>query len=92
MGKPESFLVQPSGLEFRDATLKREFLQRLADASGGAYYSLDDAADIPMNLRGRRTSTSIYRAEYLWDMPFLWGLVLLLLSAEWVYRRRKGLP
>ena len=90
--KPESFLVQPSGMEFRDATLKREFLQRLAGASGGAYYSVAEAADIPMNLRGRRTSTSIYRAEYLWDMPFLWGLVFLLLSIEWVYRRRKGLP
>ena len=90
--KPQSFLVQPSGREFRDATLKREFLERLAAASGGTYYSAEEAGDIPMNLRSRRTSTSIYRAEYLWDMPILWGLVFVLLSIEWIYRRRKGLP
>jgi uncharacterized membrane protein len=90
--KPSSFLVQPSGREYRDATLKREFLERLARASGGDYYSVSEAQDIPANLRGRRTSTSIFRAEYLWDMPLIWGLVFLLLSIEWVYRRRKGLP
>lgn len=90
--KPESFLTQPSGREFRDATLKREFLERLAGASGGAYYASSDVSAIPANLRNRRTNTSIYRSEYLWDMPVLWGLVLLLLSVEWVYRRRKGLP
>ncbi len=90
--KPESFLTQPSGREYRDATLKREFLERLADASGGAYYASDDVSAIPANLRGRRTNTSIYQSEYLWDMPILWGLIFLLLSIEWVFRRRKGLP
>lgn len=90
--KPKSFLVQPSGLEYRDATLKRPFLERLASASGGSYYSIAEASAIPDNLRSRRTSTSIYRAEYLWDMPVIWLLVFLLLSIEWVYRRRKGLP
>ncbi len=90
--KPLSFLTQPSGREYRDATLKSSFLGRLADASGGAYYASSDVAAIPANLRSRRTSTSIYRSEYLWDMPVLWLLVLALLSAEWVYRRRKGLP
>jgi hypothetical protein len=44
------------------------------------------------NLRSRRTSTSIYTIDYLWDVPFLFGLVLVLLSAEWIWRRRKGLP
>lgn len=90
--EPKSFVTQPSGREYRDATLKREFLERLADASNGAYYASDDVSAIPANLRGRRTSTSIYQSEYLWDMPILWGLVFLLLSIEWIYRRRKGLP
>ena len=86
------FLVRPSQQEFYDATLKRAFLENLADASGGAYYAPAQATDIPGRLRSRRTSTSIYHAAYLWDAPFLFGLVLVLLSAEWIWRRRKGLP
>ena len=90
--KTTSFLSQASTQEYRDATLKKEFLRRLASASGGSYYSVEEASTIPDQLRGRRTSTSVYRTEYLWDMPILWGTIFLLLSIEWVYRRRMGLP
>ena len=79
---PQSFLVRSSQKEYFDATLKRDLLQRLAQASGGFYYEPTEASTIPDNLRGRRTSTSIYHAEYLWDMPALWGLILLLLCVE----------
>ena len=90
--KPQSFLVQAPTEEFRDATLKQDFLKRLAASSGGYYYEYEEAGQIPASLRGRRTSTSIYRTEYLWDMPVIWIAIFLLLSIEWVYRRRKGLP
>lgn len=88
----QSFLVRPSKEEFQDATLKRAFLTDLAQTADGFYYEPEEADAIPVNLRGRRTSTSIYQASYLWDMPLLFGLILLLLSLEWIYRRRKGLP
>ena len=87
-----SLLSRPPESEFYDATLKRPFLQHLAEVSGGYYYAPEAISDIPENIKNRRTSTSIYRTESLWDMPFLFGLVLLLLSTEWVYRRRRGLP
>ena len=90
--RPQTFLVRDSQQEYFDATLKRDLLQRLAQASGGLYYDPNEATAIPDNLRGRRTSTSVYHAEYLWDMPALWGLILLLLCVEWVWRRRQGLP
>ena len=89
---PEHFLVRPSGEEYFDATQKKDFLIRLAGSNDGYYYTPEEADQIPDALRSRKTSTSVYRAEYLWDMPALWLLILLLLSAEWVYRRRKGLP
>jgi len=87
-----SFLVRPSNKEFYDATLKRTFLEGLVAANDGVYYAPADVEDLPVNLRSRRTSTSIYHAEYLWDMPLLFVLVIALLSIEWMYRRRKGLP
>jgi hypothetical protein len=92
LGSPsQQILVRPAQREFYDATLKRPFLQRLATASGGFYYTPVEASTIPEQLRGRRTSTSVYRAEPLWDMPFLFGLLLVLLVGEWTYRRRRGL-
>ncbi|GIV60564.1 MAG: membrane protein [Rhodothermaceae bacterium] len=87
-----SVLVAPSRREYYDATLKRGFLESLAEVAGGAYYTPADVRDLPDRLRNRRTSTSIFHTEYLWDMPLVFLLALALLSAEWFYRRRKGLP
>ncbi len=82
-----SYLTGHQPVEYYDATLKQGFLEQLATM----YYAPADASEVPMNLRSRRTSTSIYQAAYLWDMPFLFLLSVLLLSGEWLYRRRQGL-
>ncbi len=86
-----SVLARPKQAEFYDATLKRATLERLAE-SAGYYYTPAEAGMVPVNLRERRTSTSVFHAEYLWDMPALFILAILLLCAEWLYRRRQGLP
>ncbi len=83
-----SFVARPDQAEFFDATLKRSHLERMA----AHYYTPDEADMVPTNLRERRTSTSVFNGEYLWDMPALFILSILLLCAEWLYRRRQGLP
>ena len=83
----QSFLSRRQNLEHYDATLKRDWLESLATV----YYAPDETADIPVNLRTRRTSTSVYRAAYLWDMPLMLVLCILLLCGEWLFRRRSGL-
>lgn len=90
--RQSSILVRPTREEYYDAVLKRASLEQLADVAGGVYYEPAEAPEIAPNLRNRRTSTSVYTVEYLWDMPFLFGLALVLLSIEWIWRRRKGLP
>ena len=88
----QPLLVRASDREFQDAPLKKTLLEGLAEASSGKYYAPGEAETIPENIENRRSSTSVYRTSYLWDMPLLFGLILLLLSIEWVYRRRQGLP
>jgi len=88
----QSFLSRPSKEEFFNATLKKKFLNNLVEANGGIYYDHTEFGNIPENLKTRRTSTSVFREEYLWDIPMLFLLALILLSAEWIYRRRKGYP
>ncbi len=51
-----------------------------------------DFTQIPGNLIIRKTSTSVFRTEYIWDMPLLFILAIIILAFEWFYRRRKGLP
>ncbi len=86
-----SVLARTKQVEYYDATLKRPVLEQLAEVAG-YYYTPAEAGAVPVNLRERRTSTSVYHAEYLWDMPALFLLALLLLCAEWLYRRQQGLP
>lgn len=86
------FLVRPSKKEFFDATLKKKFLADIAAESGGIYYEPEDVSNLFSNLRTRKSNTSVFRQEYLWDMPILFLIAFLLLTAEWIYRRRRGLP
>ena len=82
-----SHLVRRQNLEYYDATQKRNWLTSVATV----YYTPEEAERVPVNLRSLRTSTSVYRASYLWDMPLLLILAVLLLCGEWFYRRRHGL-
>lgn len=87
-----TFLVRPPKSEYTDAVLKQPFLEHLAEDAGGFYYDVDNAHTVAENVRSRRTSTSIYRVDYLWDLPILFAMALVLWSSEWIWRRRKGLP
>ena len=87
-----SFLSRTSKKEYFNATLKKKFLQNLADTNGGFYYEASSFEEIPENIVSHKSQVSVYRKEYLWDMPLLFLVALGLLSAEWIYRRRKGLP
>ncbi len=88
----QSIISRPSKKEFYNATLKKGFLKNMAALANGYYYEPAEVGNIPVNLKSRKSSTSIIRSEYIWDMPLLFLLIVILLSAEWIYRRYKGLP
>ena len=87
-----SLLARPSKKEFQDAVLKRQYLETLTETAGGFYYAPANAGDIPRNLRERETPATVFDQEYVWDAPLLFLLAITVLSIEWIYRRRKGLP
>ena len=86
-----SFLVRKTRREYADAVQNRQLLEDVARASGGGYFTPEDASRIPEILRGRKTQTTVYESDYVWDAPALWLAIVLLLSFEWWYRRRKGM-
>lgn len=77
--------------EYFGAEMRPAVLRQFADETGGKFYRPADASrlaeDIVYTTSG---ATEVQRLD-LWDMPALFLLLLSVLGAEWLYRRRRGL-
>lgn len=77
--------------EYTDAELRTSLLQRVAEETGGRYYTPATAPDLAKDLvYSGGGNTSLERLD-LWDMPIVLILLLSALAAEWGYRRVRGL-
>jgi hypothetical protein len=85
------FLVGASDREFADPRVNDAYLRRLALASGGAFVRSEEAGSIPALLNASSGQSAPPVLEDLWDGPLAFGLVVAMLAAEWVLRRRWGL-
>lgn len=85
------FRVAESTEEFRQASLNADLLRRLASETRGRYYSSSDLNTLAEDIA--YTDKGAFRVEEkdLWDMPFLFLLLISLISTEWIFRKRKGL-
>ena len=81
----------PGDSEYFDAGMNAARLKRIADETGGRFYKSADAGSLAEDVRysGRGVTTTEERD--LWHMPFVLGLMLLLMCGEWGYRRAVGL-
>ncbi len=89
----DSLFVRVADLnaEYVDAEMRAALLQRIARETGGRFYTPATvatlAADVAMSKRGVTVSNEMD----LWDMPANFLLLVALLSAEWGYRKLRGL-
>ena len=90
-GAGDAYFLAQSGLrEFHDANRKVEFLNWLAQETGGHYYSLDDVGNLPEEVSYVESHASVPQTLELWDMPVNFLLLAALLMTEWVMWRRLG--
>ena len=81
----------PSDAEYFDATMHEPPLRRIADETGGRFYTADSVAGLPEDVRyAGRGVTSVEERE-LWNMPIILIALMGLACAEWGYRRAVGL-
>jgi uncharacterized membrane protein len=81
----------PSDAEFFDPTMHEGPLQRIAEETGGRFYTPDTVAGMPEDVRyAGRGVTSVEERE-LWNMPIILIALMGLVCAEWGYRRAVGL-
>ncbi len=77
--------------EFADPRLNEGFLRRVARDSGGRYVRAGDAKQVATWLQTAAPLDAAPESRDLWHEPWSYALVLTLLSAEWILRRRWGL-
>jgi uncharacterized membrane protein len=65
-------------------------LRRLAEQSGGRYWTPDNAMELPDALSYSSAGIQERRLLPLWNLPLLFGLLLALKVCEWLLRRRWG--
>jgi hypothetical protein len=81
----------PSDREFFGAARRTSVLQRIADDTGGRFYTADDVSTLPEDITVTGAGVTLAEEHDLWDMPALFLLMLLLMGAEWGFRRIRGL-
>jgi len=81
----------PSDDEYFGAGRRTQTLQRIAEETGGQYYTPDDVASLPEDISVTGAGVTLVEERDLWDMPVLFLLMLLFMGAEWGYRRKRGL-
>lgn len=83
--------VAESRSEYFGSQMNASLLERMADETGGRYYTPASIASLPEDLSITGKGTTVVEERELWDMPFIFLLLVLLVGAEWVGRRRRGL-
>ena len=83
--------VADLGAEFYGAEMRRPLLTRIADETGGRFYTPATMRTLPEDIAMSKRGVTVVQQMDLWDMPVVLVLLVVLLSAEWAYRRRRGL-
>ena len=83
--------VSPSDAEFYDSTMRTPLLERVAEETGGRFYTPETVASLPEDIQYVGGGVTVVEEHDLWDMPALLFLLGTLVLGEWGYRRLRGL-
>ncbi len=86
-----NFRIAESAEEFHNAALNTALLKRLAEETGGRYYSPAASRTLAEDISYIDKGSSRIEEKDLWDMPLFFILLAGLVCTEWTLRKRKGL-
>jgi uncharacterized membrane protein len=79
------------GAEYFGAALQEGTLRRIAEETGGRYYTPATLRTLPEDVAFTESGATVVEYRDLWDMPVLLLVLVGLLSGEWALRKRRGL-
>ncbi len=68
----------------------RELLEKLSNDTGGRYWSAAELGRLPSEISYSEAGISVRNTKELWNMPIVFLVLLALVSAEWLLRRKWG--
>ena len=77
--------------EYFDAAMRGSLLRRIAEDTGGRFFTPANAATLPEAVTYTGRGVTVVEERDLWDMPIILIALLSLLGAEWGFRRVRGL-
>jgi uncharacterized membrane protein len=77
--------------EFFDAAMRAPLLQRVAEDTGGRFFTEANAAALPEAISYSGRGVTVVESRELWDMPAVLIVLIGLVGAEWAMRRTRGL-
>jgi hypothetical protein len=77
--------------EYFGAQMRAPLLRRIADETGGRFYTSDKVADLAKDIVYTDVGNTVVDRKDLWDMPIVFLFVLALVTSEWGYRKLRGL-
>ncbi len=83
-----TFRVQPQSQEMDKPVLDRALLDDVTRTSGGRVFSLAELDELAAAFKIKRVERVLEYRDELWDAPALVGLLVLLITCEWVLRKR----
>jgi len=85
------FIVEPPENEVRGPTENQDIMKLIAQKSGGSFITTKESPE-KLNIDPSKKKTIAgYKTKKLWDNPFIFLLLIGMLSSEWFLRRRWGL-
>ena len=81
----------PSDAEYFDPTMHEGPMQRIAQETGGRFYTPETVAGLPEDVRYAGRGVTTVEERELWNMPIILIMLVGLVCAEWGYRRAVGL-
>jgi uncharacterized membrane protein len=81
----------PGDAEYFDATMHAARLQRIAEETGGRFYTPATMNALPEDLKYTGRGVTTVEERDLWHMPIVLLVLLGLTCAEWAYRRSVGM-
>ena len=82
------FDVKTSTLELLEPAMQVDALRKLADLSGGKYFSLANLPELSETFDTRQNTMTVRDEKELWNLPVVLGALLLLMGLEWFFRRK----
>lgn len=86
------FQVSDVRQELLDTNMREDHLQRIADLTGGTKLGIPQLPELPGLINGDPVTLTLRSERPLWDNLLVAFVLVALLGAEWIFRRRYDLP